>query len=627
LYLAYLDQLSPRDIQALQRRGKILPRLVATDPSAETGNIICADFFEDQTAHDLRADLVIGNPPWGSIATADTPAARWCANNERPLPDHQIAVAFAWKAPVHVAAGGRLCLVLPHGLLFNHNQTAISFQSAWLKTHCVDRVLNLADMQRFLFETAEHPSLVIRYRPVRPDPRHRTEYWCPKADWTVTHAEIITIAPQDRTTILTSDLVHDLEAPDAPQLWNRHFWGTGRDLRLLDRLSDLPRLRDVIGQPRDRGEPKRWIIAEGFQPVGPGDDAVKAKSITLPSRHFIEAKSEDIGLFVLPRDCTTLPSRTVAVRRGRSDASMSVFNAPHVLVAKGFSSVAFADFDVSFRHALRGIKGPENDRNLLAFLAAYLRSNLARYFLFHTSNWGISRQEVHVEELLRLPFVLPEDTDEPTRARDIVRKVARIVDKASQTADREMADRAGIVSAASQEIEHLVQGYFDIDPLEHKLIDDTIAITIPSTRPTRSRKSIPTLSPATPQALDTYFGQLCELLNGWSAKSPHMVRGQILGSPGIGVAVAMLQKVRKQRSSAALPSVTRDILQVLNDIRIAFPQRTATLDIVRGLMAFDGNNLYIAKPISRRFWSETAAINDADEIATTILMKSSRTQR
>ena len=49
-----------------------------------------------------------------------------------------------------------------------------------------------------------------------------------------------------------------------------------------------------------------------------------------------------------------------------------IFLGPHVLVAQGFTSVAFAEFNVSFRHALRGIKGPASDRHLLLFLAAYV---------------------------------------------------------------------------------------------------------------------------------------------------------------------------------------------------------------------------------------------------------------
>ncbi len=128
LYLAYLDQLSPRDIQELRQKGHKLPRLVHY-PNEEVegdieGNIWCGDFFES-TEYPVDADLVIGNPPWGSTALEGTPAANWCAEHEYPIPNKQIAAAFVWKAAYHVRNKGRICLVLPHGTLFNHSTTAL----------------------------------------------------------------------------------------------------------------------------------------------------------------------------------------------------------------------------------------------------------------------------------------------------------------------------------------------------------------------------------------------------------------------------------------------------------------------------------------------------------------------
>ena len=46
----------------------------------------------------------------------------------------------------------------------------------------------------------------------------------------------------------------------------------------------------------------------------------------------------------------------------------------------------FATSRVLFQHSLQAIHGPEEDEALLLFLTAYLRSNLAKYFCFHTSS-------------------------------------------------------------------------------------------------------------------------------------------------------------------------------------------------------------------------------------------------
>lgn len=172
LYLAYLDQLSPRDIQTLQAKGRVLPRLVAgldqPDGTVSDGRIWCGDFFDENAPYPSGIDLVIGNPPWGSIAGAGTLAREWLSRHKYSVPDGQIAAAFMWKVPAHLTSDGRACLVLPHGILFNHSDAAVSFQKSFIRTFALDRVLNLTDYQYFLFSGARHPALVLIYRNQEP---------------------------------------------------------------------------------------------------------------------------------------------------------------------------------------------------------------------------------------------------------------------------------------------------------------------------------------------------------------------------------------------------------------------------------------------------------------------------
>ena len=111
--------------------------------------------------------------------------------------------------------------------------------------------------------------------------------------------------------------------------------------RLLDRLSLLPRLRDIVEQP-SRRQGKRWLIAEGFQPLGENDDPQKGKSLKLPSRLFVKATSPNLRFFLLEEDCDELPSHNVTVRN-RSNTNTQIYQAPHVLVTKGLKRSAFAD--------------------------------------------------------------------------------------------------------------------------------------------------------------------------------------------------------------------------------------------------------------------------------------------
>ncbi len=344
------------------------------------------------------------------------------------IPDKQIATAFMSKAAKHAAADGSVCMVLPHGVIFNHSDAAIDFQREFLTQHTLDRVLNLVDYQFFLFAEARHPAVVLSYRPKTWKSKdHVVEYWAPKADWTVRRAEVITIGAEDRSEFTIKEVLEDLAEDDAPQIWKRRMWATPRDWRLIERLASYPRLRDRVRQAKDKDSDKPWLMAEGFQPVGKSDDPEKASVLTLPSKSFIRAKSPKIDLFLLESDCTELTKPEKLVRSG-SNKQTEVFKEPHVIVSQGFTRIAYSGFDVSFQHALRGICGMADDRELLMFLAAYLRSELARYFLFHTSsNWGVSRQKVHVEELMRLPFPMPSDLSHSNKSWKIVREVASIV--------------------------------------------------------------------------------------------------------------------------------------------------------------------------------------------------------
>jgi hypothetical protein len=624
LYLAYLDQLAPRDIQELQRKGRALPRLIrfAEISTVESsGNITCLDFFE-QVGNDLRVvDLVIGNPPWGSIAGEETPAGRWCQDNRRPLPDKQIATAFIWKALEHVAQGGPICLVLPHGVLFNHGPRAINFQRAWVAEATLERVLNLADFRWFLFGTAVHPALVVNFVRAKPSlENHVIEYWVPKTDWAVTQVEIIPLSPFDRKRIPLSDLLRDLDGADAPQIWTRDFWGTPRDLRLLDRLSSHPRLRDRVRQPKDTASHKPWVMAEGFQPVGKSDNPAKAKTLPLPSRNFIPAKSRDIDLFLLRRSCVQLPKAQVQVRE-KSNKNTQVFMAPHVLVSEGFTNVAFANFHVSFQDALRGIHGPEKDSDLLAFLAAYLRSSLAKYYLFHTSsNWGIARPVVRVQELQRLPLPLPEHLPDSERAWAIVRQVARLIHDTSQEAEANLLRRSYLVDAATARIEPLIDEYFGIHPLERILIDDTLAVTIPSIQPTPQRMPVPTVDTPSSDQQEAYLRQVCDTLSAWAKPTGHAVRGSLRVSMKLGVGIAVLEKSPGAGSDAPPPTLDETLVAALGRLRSALTPEQNTVAPVRGLMLFRGNLLYLIKPSAYRYWTQSAALNDADEIAGTILM-------
>ncbi len=619
LYLAFLDRLTPRDIQQLQKKGRALPRLVSDEE--EQRNITCQDFFAEPSTAPNDVSLVIGNPPWGSIASEDTPAGQWAATNGIEIPDNQIASAFIRKATDHVHLDGRVCFVLPAGVLFNHSNKAIAFQRSWVTSNTVECVLNLADYQRFLFEVAGYPAIVVRYRSNKPKPSSQPsiDYWSPKSDWTVTKAEVIRIAAEDRVKLSLDALVTNLDCDDAPQIWKRHFWATPRDRKLLDRLSDLPRLQDHVRQTRENSE-KPWLIAQGFQPLGPSD--VEMKTLDLESRQYLDARNPSFDLFLTPDECKNLPDPSVEVRL-RSGVNTDVFRPPHVLISQGFSKVAFAEFSVSFRSSVRAICGPEEDTELLAFLAAYLRSDLASYFVFHTSSTlAVMRDRVFNEEMLRLPFAFPDLGQTGAEKRRIVAEAYSIIRDGAAQSSKELCNRADLVESVDAKLAPLVEQYFGISDSERELVNDTISISKPSTRPTRARLSVPTVKESSQPQRVRFVEHICELLNRWSSRGSQGVRGQVIVSKNSGVALAVFEKVDRSLISQPMRPEEGSLAETVERLRRIATDKRVALELVRGIKVFDRNRLYVLKPLDQRNWTLTAAMNDADEIAGSLLTQS-----
>jgi hypothetical protein len=275
-----------------------------------------------------------------------------------------------------------------------------------------------------------------------------------------------------------------------------------------------------------------------------------------------------------------------------------------------------------FRHALRGISGSEKDKDILMFLSAYLSSNLAKYFLFHTSaNWGIERDKVHVEELLTLPFPLPEEALDLDEGQKIMQEVVNIVDQTKQAILANVWQRKDIVETAKQKILTQIYRYYDVDEFEQVLIEDTVNISIPSSTPTRNSKKIPTLEPTIFNDRKNYTDFLCSTLNEWIKKHHHSIIGSVIISEDIGIGIITLNK--KIGISESVSYEEEKSGEVLNTLLLKlgklFPEEERKITLARSLKVFDQNNLYICKPLSKRYWTKTAALNDADEIAFAII--------
>lgn len=625
LYLALLDQFQPRDIHELAENGRLLPPLLLRrneKPGDESRPIICRNFFDPDLPNGLdQFDLVVGNPPWvGRNQPSDPVADAWYRDNvEQKMPSRQIAHAFMWKAPRHIADDGLICLVLPSKVFLNRTD---EFQQKWFEHHSVEEVLQLADLSFILFETASCPACIVRYGIADPSvDSYDIDYISPQASRSDPRRGVVVITPQDRQRLASRDIIRFAKRDEAPSLWKMYLRGTPRDVRLLGRLMDYPRLESLVGSA---AQPKRFWSGQGIQPDAKGN-TLKPDSNNKPmypwwkeDHLFVEAQ-RNIGFVLNESECAEIGKPYEQYYRVRHPM---LFKSPLILVSQGFSKVAFCDFNVLFQDSLQSIAGAEVDRPLLILLCAFLRSRLADYFLFHTAaNWGTERDKVQKYELLQLPFFPPDHELAPPNAVAILESVNTVFNQAAQrlTADDTLINREEIIRSADDALEPLIFAYFDCDEHERAIVLDTCRTVEPSATPGSLDAYIPTLStPDAQQRLD-YSKVLTGVMNGWAKRSVWKVSAKSVTSPSTGFGVVELTKSRIPTEASDDEADDR-LVETLKLLQKSLNRENGFRSYMRGLTYFDGaDKVYLLKPLLLRCWTHTAALNDADLLAAAIL--------
>lgn len=635
LYLAFLDQFDPPSLRAyMKATGEKLPSLLKYANGRQNAPDIPVIWKRDflQLACDWKGqfDIVVGNPPWAGRGS------------------RQIAHKFMEDVPeVLKPDSGRACLLLPSKVFLNQTDT---FQSQWLRRVTLDKVIQLADYRFILFKEALCPCNIARFTNHVPDPAtHEIEYVAPKVSLADLRDGIIQVAPHDRKWISLQLLLNAAKQKLTGAIWKSNLWGTQRDLKFLDFLFTLPRVRELAGtvHQMQRGE-KRWCKGDGFQPLRATSKTDRPKSLTWSMKDKFVSPDMIEGMFFVPSEMTWqlgsyLRSKGYRLDKMHRPRNERIYEPPLVVFNKGFTDAAFFDYHIRYQDSLRGIVAEQNDVNCLLFLTAYLRSPLARYFVFHTAaSLAAERDQVHVHEVMRLPFLLPEHTDAPHEATSIVTRVATKIRRlklnvdSSATSllkklgrpkfgplfgDSDAATRSDWfrhqrekANALQDELNPLIYKYFGLNEQEISLVEDTCKIFDKSVTPGSldGAKDKPTLQALDADGLEPYAEMLTTTLNSWASGTLRVsASGGVDSNVGLGlVKLDQTESARKFRTCV----VNDEVAVALHRLEEASTEQSGTLAYLRRPWVFDRTRIYIVKPALKGQWTRTAALNDAADL-------------
>ena len=575
-YLALLEFLEPKSIWEDVRF-----------PTLKGINLFVNDFFDlDAPFNERLYDIIVGNPPWQSSLTVK--ATDYIRKNNHTIGDKQIAQAFLWRAPTLLADQGRVCLLAPSkGVLFNQSGRNREFRRSFFMGYEVTQVVDFSAFRRSLFRKAVAPMVAVFYQALSGRNSGRNEFMYLNPHPSPLSEGLAGI-------VVFGDEVRRLsrrQAASHPYIWKVALWGTPRDLILVDDLCErFPSLEKVC---QSRG----WLIREGVTVSGSSANPAPE----LAAMRYVPVSA--VQPFHVSSRAEERINREVFHRPGNA----SLYRGPHVLLragvlATGVLASAFLRDDAVFTDKITGIAGPSEDMDYLKVACAYLNSSLARYYLFLTaSQWGVERDAVLLTEQKKLPCAIPlEDTD-------LLHGILSLVDRIQETG----ADWDWL-----PELDELVYRSFGVTSSEQHVIEDFLGTTMD--RHYRGLRASAFDAPSTDE-LTLYAQAYADVFEKTTGGNRALVPTVYEGTPpyrAVSFRLAPRGTPGRQPRIASEPELDR---LLVNLEQIATEQHARSLYFRRNIKVYEAEDIHIVKPAERRFWTRSAAFNDADETIAELL--------
>ena len=593
LYLALLDNLDPK---TGWWNGNIKFPYLINDPDDLTLNEQGYNLFKRDTISDFEISklqnfqLVVGNPPFGT-KNLSTTIKVYCEANDFAK---EMVLPFMHKAPL-LAPKGEIALIFNTKVLTNTGGTYQNFRQWLFNENYVEKIYNFSILRKAkknfggqLFGSAVEPISIVFYQKEKPEnPKETITYYAPK---TYIKNDVL-----EGIVIDSSDEKHlpriECEKKDS-KIWKIAMWGSYFDFELIKK-HEKNSLKDYFKNNNDK-----WIKGTGLHI--PSKDYNNKENLITPdktinttrvSRYLVnESNLQDNNTEYLKIDKKLTEAPFLIVKKG---------------ITKGNIYASLVDFDTCILNRIYGVKTEDIDS--LKILLLYFNSTYAKYFQFNFSSaWGLKYDDILDNELYSLPNIFDFLNNEVKL--DLLTLIDKILSiKKSNEVNQNILH-------LEEEIDQII--YNDVLKLskdEQIIIQETLIYGLNLFEKQEKSDAVKHVL-----KIDYYSNRLTNDLNNWlddvdlKASVTHYNIDK--NCPLYMVKISFGNEYRKPILSK------EDIYKELKTLdKKLWEEESQNLYFRKKLNYYDGDDVYIIKPNQRRFWSQTAAMEDCKSLLVEIL--------
>jgi hypothetical protein len=242
LALAICDALQPKVIWEELRFDKVVG-----------ANLQIGDFSEWlksrlENAKNDRFDVVVGNPPFMSKLNEAAVLFRRQQKRSAAIPDKQMAYFILEQSVSLLAENGRLCLIQPHGFLYN--EKARAFQHSFLNAASTEAILDFTSIRQ-LYDGADPKTVAVLSTARKPEGDHRIRHLTFRRTFSVKERIAFELDHYD------GHFVSRTTAKKYPWVWRANLLGGGRLFNLAARMGGMTTLRKFV-------DGNKWDYGEGY---------------------------------------------------------------------------------------------------------------------------------------------------------------------------------------------------------------------------------------------------------------------------------------------------------------------------------------------------------------------------